>query len=248
MSSLHISISAEPLTHIGSFVVTNAMFTSVIGTFLLFTFALAANRSLKLTGKPSKFQSLVEMLVEAIHHLVVGVVGEGRKAALFGPLIISFFLFIMFNNWIGLIPGVGTIGFQEERGFVPLFRAATSDLNTTIALAIISVALTQVFGFMYQKLGYLTKFFNFSNPMAFIVGLLELVLEVAKIASFSFRLFGNIFAGEVLIAVMMFLIPVIVPMPFYGLEIFVGFIQALVFALLSLVFFNMATIGHDEEH
>lgn len=235
--------------HIGRFVVTNSMFTSLIGTLLLLTFVFAANRSLKTTGKPSKFQSLVEMLVEAIHGMVVGVVGEGKKAALFGPIVISFFLFIMFNNWIGLIPGVGTIGFTEEDGlFIPLFRAATSDLNTTIALAVISVALTQVFGFMYQKIGYLKKFFNFSNPMSFVLGLLELVLETAKIASFSFRLFGNIFAGEVLIAVMMFLIPVVVPMPFYGLEIFVGFIQALVFALLSLVFFNMATLGHDEEH
>jgi len=82
----------------------------------------------------------------------------------------------------------------------------------------------------------------------FFVGLLETVLEFAKIMSFAFRLFGNIFAGEVLLAVMMFLVPVVVPMPFYGMELFVGFIQALVFSMLSLVFFNLATMGHEEEH
>ncbi|HZZ98941.1 MAG TPA: F0F1 ATP synthase subunit A [Candidatus Saccharimonadia bacterium] len=246
MSQLEISISAEPIAHLGNFVVTNSMLTSVIGTALLLIFVFAANRSLKKSGKPSKFQSLVEFMVEALHNLVVGIAGPGKKTALFAPFIVSFFLFIMFNNWIGLIPGVGTIGITEAGKFVPIFRAATSDLNTTIALAIISVAVTQVFGFMFQKVGYLKKYFNFSNPINFFLGILELVLEFAKIISFAFRLFGNIFAGEVLIAVMMFLVPVIVPMPFYGLELFVGFIQALVFALLSLVFFNMAAAGHEE--
>lgn len=300
MSNLHISISAEPVAHLGSFVITNSMLTSLVVTVFIVLFALAANRSLKSTGKPSKFQSMVEMMIESLHNLVIGIAGEGKRAAIFGPVVVSFFFFIIFNNWVGLIPGVGTIGFMEqpevekveavqpinneteavakvdehgetqvvesteaviaptqetaveevkhEAKFIPYFRAATADLNTTIALALISVALTQVFGLMFQKVGYLTKFFNFKSPIGFLLGLLELVLETAKIASFSFRLFGNVFAGEVLIAVIMFLVPVIVPMPFYGLEVFVGFIQALVFSLLSLVFFNMATVGHGEEH
>lgn len=135
---------------------------------------------------------------------------------------------------------------HEEKTFIPIFRAGTADLNTTIALAIISVVVTQIIGFKYLSIGYLKKYFDFSNPLMFFVGILELILEFAKIISFAFRLFGNIFAGEVLIAVILFLVPVIAPMPFYGLEIFVGFIQALVFSMLSLVFFNMATISHDE--
>jgi F-type H+-transporting ATPase subunit a len=135
---------------------------------------------------------------------------------------------------------------EEGPELVPLFRAATADLNTTLALAIFSIVLTQIFGFQHLKLGYLKKFFNFSNPLMTFVGILELVSEFAKIVSFAFRLFGNVFAGEVLLAVMAFLVPVVVPMPFYGLELFVGFIQALVFAMLSLVFFNMATQSHDE--
>lgn len=128
---------------------------------------------------------------------------------------------------------------------IPLFRAGTADLNTTIALALLSVFATQVFGIQFQSLGYFKKFINFSSPIMFFVGILEIISEMAKIISFAFRLFGNIFAGEVLLVVIAFLVPILVPMPFYGLEIFVGFIQALVFAMLSLVFFNMATEGHD---
>lgn len=138
---------------------------------------------------------------------------------------------------------------EEKHAAVPLFRAGTADLNMTIALAIISVVMTQVYGLMFLGGEYLTKFFNFSSPIYFFVGILEFVLEFAKIASFAFRLFGNIFAGEVLLEVIKFLVPLVVPMPFLGLEIFVGFVQALVFVMLSIVFFNMATQGHgDHEH
>ncbi len=129
---------------------------------------------------------------------------------------------------------------------VPIFRPGSADLNTTIALALFSVFMTQVFGVQALGLGYFKKYVNFSSPIMFFVGILELVSEFAKIISFAFRLFGNIFAGEVLLVVISSLIPLVVPMPFYGLELFVGFIQALVFAMLSLVFFNMATQSHDE--
>ena len=106
--------------------------------------------------------------------------------------------------------------------------------------------MVQVVGFRFVGLRYLTKFFNFSNPLMFFVGILEIISELAKVLSFAFRLFGNIFAGEVLLAVITFLVPLLLPAPFYGLEIFVGFIQALVFAMLTLVFFNMATQHHGE--
>jgi len=134
----------------------------------------------------------------------------------------------------------------EHSELVPLFRAGTADLNMTIALGILSVGLTQYYGFTYLSFGYFKKYINFSSPIDFMVGVLEIVLEFAKIISFAFRLFGNIFAGEVLLAVIGFLVAVIAPMPFYGLELFVGFIQALVFSMLSVVLFNMATISHDE--
>jgi len=293
MSSLHISLSAEPVAHIAGVTITNSILTSLVVSALLVAFALAAKASLKSSGKPSKFQTFVELLVETFRNMVKGVAESDKKVEIFTPVILAFFMFIIMNNWLGLLPGVGTIGFTEEPKevrlvdpvhateaveatetkkssqaedviieekseqapsehkapvFVPYFRAGTADLNTTIALALISVVLTQVYGVYFQKHHYFSKYINFSSPINFFVGLLETVLELAKVMSFAFRLFGNIFAGEVLLAVMMFLVPLVVPMPFYGLEIFVGFIQALVFSMLSLVFFSMATVGHEEEH
>ncbi len=288
-TSLHISISAEPIAHIGGFPITNSMFTSLIVSALLILFAFAVRSKLEDTNKPSGLQNFAEWIIEAMHGFINSITGDLKKTRLFFPLVTTFFLFIILNNWLGLLPGVGTINvympeeatanteivkvaeaqeleeaeiFQEElapnlvggaeevedeHGLVkvPLFRAGTADLNTTLALALISVFATQLFGIRFNQLGYFKKFINFSNPIMFFVGILEIVSEVAKIISFTFRLFGNIFAGEVLLIVIAALLPLIAPMPFYGLELFVGFIQALVFAMLSLVFFNMAAESHD---
>lgn len=132
---------------------------------------------------------------------------------------------------------------ETEEVLVPLFRGPTADLNVTIALALISVFMIQYYGIKQLGLSYLKKFFNFSNPINAFIGILELVSDFSKIISFAFRLYGNIFAGEVLLTVIATLVPFIAPLPFIGLEIFVGFIQALVFMMLSLVFINMATIA-----
>lgn len=295
----HISISAETLTYVAGIPITNSIFTSLIVSAILIIFAFLAKKSLKnddVYGRPGAFQNFCEMIVEGLYGFVDSVTHNKKKAKVFLPFIASFFLWIIMNNWLGLLPGVGTIGITHEPGhaslpaieakaatetaddqgleevtedhggeategdhgesaahkeegkhvFIPIFRAGTADLNTAIALATISVVVTQILGLQFLGLSYLKKFFNFSSPIMFFVGILELVLELAKIMSFAFRLFGNIFAGEVLLAVILFLVPIVAPMPFYGLEIFVGFIQALVFAMLSLVFFNMATISHDE--
>lgn len=148
---------------------------------------------------------------------------------------------------------------EGEHGviLVPFLRAPSTDLNFTLALALSAVVLTQYWGVRALRLSYFRKFFDlsgfkqgaFMGLIMLFVGMLELVAEFAKIISFTFRLFGNIFAGEVLLMVMIFLIPYIASLPFYGLEVFVGFIQALVFMMLSLVFFTVATIGHgSEEH
>jgi F-type H+-transporting ATPase subunit a len=146
--------------------------------------------------------------------------------------------------------GASASGSEEgSSGYVlaPLFRSAATDLNTTIGLALVSVILTQYFGLKAQGARYLRKFFafrpNFLGIIEAFVGLLELVSEFAKIISFSFRLFGNIFAGEVLLGVMAFLIPYVVSLPFYGLELFVGLIQALIFMMLTVAFFKVAVSG-----
>ncbi|MBI4496287.1 MAG: F0F1 ATP synthase subunit A [Chloroflexi bacterium] len=132
--------------------------------------------------------------------------------------------------------------------FVPLLRAANTDLNTTLALALVAMFFVEKWGLQALGMAYLGKFLNFSGPIAFFVGLLELVSEFARVISFTFRLFGNMFAGEVLLGVITFLVPWVAVLPFFGLELFVGFVQALVFAGLTLVFGVMAVSGHGEEH
>jgi F-type H+-transporting ATPase subunit a len=242
----HVSLSAETITTIGSFAVTNSILTSLIVSTLMIGFALYARNKIISTDKPTGLQNVVEMIFEALFNLINSVTNDRKRSQVLFPFIASFFLFILLNNWLGLFPGVGSINVKFHGHLVPLFRPGTADLNTTLALAIFSVVTTQFIGFKFLSFGYFSKFLNFSSPIMFFVGILEIVSEFAKIVSFAFRLFGNIFAGEVLLVVIAFLAPLVVPMPFYGLEFFVGFIQALVFAMLSLVFFNMATISHED--
>lgn len=239
---LHISLAAEKVFDLFGLPISNSMLAGWIVTAFLIAIAIIVRSQLSLI--PNKLQIIAESVVGGLYSLFEAVVGE--KVKRFFPLLATFFLFIIFSNWIGLLPGVGTIGFHKiedhHEVFVPLLRAATADLNTTLALAIISVVTIQYFGIRSLGIGgYLSKFLNFSNPMYFFVGILETISEISKIISFAFRLFGNIFAGEVLLAVMAFLIPLFVPIPFLALEIFVGFIQALVFSMLSAVFLSVAT-------
>lgn len=242
----HVSLSAETITYIGSFAVTNSIFTSLIVSILMVGFALYARGKITSTDRPTGLQNIIEIIFEALFNLIQSVTDNRKTTHTFFPFIASFFIFILLNNWLGLFPGVGTINVWENNHLVPILRPGTADLNTTLALALFSVVTTQFIGFTFLSFSYFSKFFNFSSPIMFFVGLLEIISEFAKIVSFAFRLFGNIFAGEVLLVVIAFLAPLIVPMPFYGLELFVGFIQALVFSMLTLVFFNMATISHDD--
>jgi F-type H+-transporting ATPase subunit a len=192
---------------------------------------------------PGNLQSLGEILIEGLENLFSSVLHE--KAKLFFPLLATYFIYIISLNWAGLFPGFGTIGLEKieegHRAFIPLFRAGTADLNTTMAFALLSVLIIQLAGLKMLGLSYLKKFFIFNNPIMFFVGLLELMGEFTKIISFSFRLFGNIFAGEVLLTVIAFLMPIIAPIPFLGLELFVGFIQSVVFSMLTCVFLSVAT-------
>lgn len=251
MSSLHISISAEPVFNILNVPITNSIATSWIITLLTIIFFYYATKKLLLKGKLSRLQMFVEFLIEGLYGIVESIAGS-TKGRIFSPLVMTFFIFIVPSNWSGLLPGAGSIGFQgifhNKEVFIPILRGPTADINTTLALAIIAMFMVQYYGFKNLGFSYLRKFFNFTNPINAFVGILELVSEFSKIISFTFRLFGNIFAGEVLISVMAYLLPLGLPMPFYGLEIFVGLIQGLVFLMLTTVFMNIATISHGDEH
>ncbi|KKU44900.1 MAG: ATP synthase subunit a [Microgenomates group bacterium GW2011_GWC2_46_7] len=227
------------------------MLTSWVISILTVLLCVKVGQSLLLKGKLTRLQMFFEFMLEGLYNIVESIAGS-TKAKLFFPLVVTFFIFIVPANWSGLLPGAGSIGFNAIHSgksvFIPLLRGPTADINTALALSLITMIMVQVYGFKYLGFGYLKKFFNFSNPINAFVGILELVSEFSKIISFTFRLFGNIFAGEVLISVMTFLIPLGLPMPFYGLEIFVGVIQGLVFMMLSTVFMNNATLAHEGEH
>lgn len=247
MKPIHISLTAEHLFNIGNILpVTNSLLTSWVVMVLLVIFSFLMTRKLSLV--PGNLQSIGEILIEGLESLFSSVLHE--KTKLFFPLLATYFIYIISLNWAGLLPGVGTIGIEKiedgYKAFVPLFRAGTADLNTTLALSLVAVLIIQISGIKTLGVSYLKKFINFSNPIMFFVGILELISEFSKIISFTFRLFGNIFAGEVLLTVIAFLMPIIVPLPFLGLELFVGFIQALVFSMLTCVFLSLATVkeGH----
>jgi F-type H+-transporting ATPase subunit a len=242
-----ISIAAENLfTLFGFLPVTNTLLTAWVVMAVLIVFAFIASR--KIQEVPSGLQNVMEVFIGGMLSLFEGIVGSAKQSKEFFSVAATIFIFVLCSNWFGLIPGVGSIGFFEGEAnhpaFVPLFRAASSDLSFTLAIALIAIFYVQVVGFRHLKLKYLGKFFNFKNPIFFFVGILELISEFAKMVSFSFRLFGNVFAGEVLLVVMTFLIPYFIPVPFYALEVFVGLVQAGVFAALTLVFLKGATAHH----
>lgn len=234
----HVALAAEKLFQIGPLPVTNTILTTWVVTLILVGFAAVATRKVALV--PSGIQNFAEFAVESLHDLVQSV--AGAKTAVFFPIIASFFFFIIVGNYLGLLPGFGTIGIYQQSHFVPLFRAVNSDLNTTLALAIVSVIATHYLAIKYLGLGNYIKKWVSLNPIFLFVGLIELVGEFTKVISLSFRLFGNIFAGETaLVTASTKLFAFFVPLPFYFLELIVGFVQALVFAMLTLVFMVILT-------
>ena len=243
---MHISVAAEPIFYFFRFPLTNSLLATYLVMAFLIILALIATADIRVL--PGKLQNFFELVLSRLLSFFKSVAGE--KAEELFPILATFFIFILFANWAGLLPGFGSIGFYEEVGgkeiLKPLFRGPTADLNTTLALAIFSVAATQYYSIKHLGLkGFSKRFFSL-NPIYLFIGLLELISEFAKIISFSFRLFGNIFAGEVLLMVIAFLVPILAPIPFLGLEVFVGLIQALVFTMLTMVFMVAATTVHIE--
>lgn len=244
-----IVIAPERLFSVGSFPVTNTFLMSILTTCILVLVSILATR--KLSSVPNRLQGFLEIIIDSIYTLTKDLAHS--KTKVFFPIITTFFLYIVVANWMGLLPGFGTIGINTiEEGqpkFVPIFRAATSDLNMTLGLALISAIATHLFALKYLGLkGYLQKWFSL-NLILLFVGLLEVVSEFTKVFSLSFRLFGNIFAGEEVLKTVSGLFAFVAPLPFYFLEIIVGFVQAAVFMMLTLVFMAILSSKHTgEEH
>jgi len=264
-----IAIAPERIFDVFGFPVTNTLLGSIIaGIILILVFVLGTRRQALV---PHGMQNAIEALVEFLVGLINGVVGGDRKRArTFFPLVASFFFFILVANLIDILPGVDTIGQIDAKaieaqhltgqpvlGFllfgdisnkiIPWIRPATTDLNLNLAMAVVAIVTAQSFGFF--TLGpkrHLSKYFNFRGPIDFFVGILELVGEFTRIVSLAFRLFGNVFAGSAVLAVFAFLLPVVANLIFVPFEIFVAAVQALIFALLTLIFLQISSVSHEE--
>lgn len=256
------ALAAEPLFNIGHFSVTNSLLNAWISVAVFCIVAFVASR--RKTIVPHGVHNVIEAVIEGLLAEVQKVTGDRKRALMFFPVVATLFLYILVNNWMGLLPGTGTIGWTGgEHGFLPLLRPAAADLNFTLAIAVFSVLIVQIAGIRATGLmNYGSKFVNIrgiflaipKGPTAiavaiieFGVGLIEIVSEVAKVVSLSLRLFGNVFAGEILIGVMMSLFSFVLPIPFMFLEILVGAIQATVFSVLVLAFLTVATDSHGHE-
>ncbi|OGI61242.1 hypothetical protein A2814_00545 [Candidatus Nomurabacteria bacterium RIFCSPHIGHO2_01_FULL_38_19] len=266
--SHEITLFAEPIYHYENFIVTNALLSSWIAVAVIIFLSLVLRFALR--EIPGKIQSFFEIIVEGALALCDQVTSHRALSIRIFPIAISVFFFILINNWLGLLP-IGGLGVLEqgEHGlaFIPFLRGGTADINTTIALAIMAVLGANLFGIF--SIGLWKTFNKYVNlkvfgeiftkirqeptiiivaPITFFVGLIEIIGEFAKVASLSFRLFGNIFAGEVLLVSMAALVAYVVPIPFLFLEILIGVIQALIFSILLVVYFTIGATDHDKHH
>ncbi len=241
---LNISLRPEYVLSVFGFLITNTFLTSVLVTAVLG--ALAIVFYVKKDGQKNAIRDVMKIIVYELLKFVDTVTENRKLSEKILPLIASFFIFIVTANIFGLIPGfLGSFFVSTASGNVPLLRSPNSDLTTTLALAVFSVLAIQFFSI--GSLGiknYIGRFLNFASPVKFVLGFFEIISEATKLISFSFRLFGNIFAGEVLMLVIAFLMPYVIPLPFMVLEIFVGVIQAFIFSALTLTFIKNGTIRH----
>jgi len=279
----HILVAPEKLSEtplFGNFYLTNTITTMVVADLVIILLALAVRNSLRKGNLiPTGIAGAFEALVETLYNLASSTAGRHVKTVF--PWFATIVIVVLVSNWIALIPGMEAVGFlhhveeeghatmtlvpgvealiidEGEYGVVPWFRGMSTDLNFTLALALIAVVMTQVVGLRANGPRYLLRFFNVTNlfkkpffgVMDFIVSILELISEFSKILSFTFRLFGNMFAGMVLLFLVSSLVPVFAPAMVMTFEFFIGLIQAFVFGMLTLVFMSQAMQGHgDEEH
>jgi F-type H+-transporting ATPase subunit a len=260
-------LSAETIFYIGSFPVTNTFINAFAALIFFFIIGLLLRK--RSDEVPRGLQNFAEAILEYVLKYFDQVTGSRLKTLKFLPIVGGLFFFILFSNWLGIFPGIGSIGRWEivhgELELVPLFRPAATDLNLTLAMAVLGVVFSHILGIVtigffkytnkFIKLGDLWRAARSKSPtnilvavIEFFVGFIEIISEFAKVVSLSLRLFGNIFAGEVLLTVIGGLVAFLVPLPFLGLELLVGIIQATVFAMLVLVYLTVATMEMPKAH
>ncbi|HRH93543.1 MAG TPA: F0F1 ATP synthase subunit A [Candidatus Peribacteria bacterium] len=254
MKPLSISLASEVIAHIGPVDIRNTMFMAWLVVLVLCAVAgfLTWNGFKQI---PGRVQAATELVVMGLYDLFASILHDERLARKFFPMISTMMIFIVLGNWMGILPGIGsvTVKVMHEGApeTVPLLRSMNADVNMTLAIALAAMFMIQLYGMLELGIGkYASKFFvpPWKNPIGTFVGFLEIISELSRVISFTFRLFGNIFAGEVLLIVISYLVPYIAPVPFLGMELFVGLIQGIVFALLTTVFLKIAVSHHDDHH
>ncbi len=248
-SGITVILSPEQIGSLWGIPITNTLLMSWTVVALLIVVGFFVGKRLKLT--PSRIQLLFEWLVEFVYDYIAETLESRDLARKFFPYLTTIFLFVFTSNLIEFTPGIGSLGFfGPDRGFMPLLRSVNTDLNVTLMLAILSFLVIEITGIVVVgAMKYGGKFLNFRGGfVGFIVGIFEFISELSRIISFSFRLFGNIFAGEVLILVIIFFLPYVAPVPIMMFELFVGFVQAAIFALLTLFFIKIAIMEPHEGH
>ncbi len=267
-AEIHIpNLPPDVLFEVGAINITNTMINAWIAIAIFLVLGIFVSKSIKL--KPGKLQNTCEFFLEGILGYFDQVTGDRKKTIKFLPIVGSIFLFILLSNWLGLLPGTGSITIGHDM----VLRPANTDLNLTVAMALVAVISSHVYAFAaigifshlgkFVQIGTIFKSFKhfkkgfgagaiavFTAIIEFGVGLIEIISEIAKVVSLSLRLFGNVFAGEVLISVISALVAALVPTPFMLLELLVGLIQATVFAMLTIVYLTVATAEPhgSEEH
>lgn len=235
------SFAPEVIFHVARLPITNTILHTLLVDGLLVGGTFYLNK--KLTLIPNNlFQNAMESIIETFYNLTESVASHAGSKIF--PYFMSFFLFILLANWSSLVPGFGTIGIREHGILIPFLRGTTSDLNTTLGLALISAVATHMLSI--QTIGikaYFSRYFSL-NPLNLFIGILEIVSEITKVVSLSFRLFGNIFAGEVVLLTVSSIFAFVIPLPFLLLEVIVGLVQALVFSMLTMVFMAILTTSH----
>jgi F-type H+-transporting ATPase subunit a len=263
-----VELPSEPVFHIGHFSVTNTLIASWFTIIILIGLSIILTHKMKLI--PGRRQGTAEAIVEGLLNFVESVAGKKHARMLF-PGVATIFIYVISNAYLALLPFFGSIGIIEHDGkFAPLFRSANTDLNVPLSIAMMSFIFVETWGM--RSVGvvhYLSEFINVrqflqgfkelftgkikTGPMNIVfgfislfVGVLEIFSHLTRMLSFTFRLFGNMTAGEILILVSCFLIPLVFTIPFYGLELLIGLIQALIFSGLTLVFGTIASTPHEE--
>jgi len=235
-AAISIHLASEQLGTFLGLPITNTLFTTWVAMAALIVVAAVVGMNIR--AIPGKLQSVFEALISFSYKYIKDVLGDEKQSKRYYPIIMTIFLFILSINWVAQIPGLESIMYNGHA----LFHAGTADLNITLSFALIAFVTIEFAGIAAIGIkNYSGKFINFHSPMGFALGLIELISELARLVSFSFRLFGNIFAGKVLLLVVAFFVPFVLPVPLMAFELFVGFIQAFVFAILTLFFIKAAT-------